>query len=108
MARDDGIGPFFAGFMLGGLVGAALALLFAPQPGEETVAMIKTKGIELKERVTELTPEELKKAAQEGLEKGKEVAARTGERARKEAARVKEGAARAKGEVLSKLEHWSR
>ena len=33
---DSGIGAFFAGVLIGGLVGAATALLIAPQSGEET------------------------------------------------------------------------
>ena len=83
MAKDNGGGEFFAGFLLGGLVGAVLALLFAPQPGKETVAMIREKGIELKERVSELAPEEtketIKKAVKEAIQEGKQAAARTKE-----------------------------
>jgi len=41
------IGAFFAGFMVGGLVGAAAALLLAPQSGEQTRDQIKQKSIEL-------------------------------------------------------------
>ena len=40
---------FFAGVVLGGLVGASIALLLAPQPGQETRAWIKNKGYELKD-----------------------------------------------------------
>jgi gas vesicle protein len=44
------IGAFFAGFLVGGLVGAAAALLLAPQSGEETRGQIRQKGIELQTR----------------------------------------------------------
>jgi len=44
------IGAFFAGFLVGGLVGAAAALLLAPQSGEETREQIRQKGIELQGR----------------------------------------------------------
>jgi len=79
MGKDNGSGSFFAGFLLGGIVGAALALIFAPQPGEETVAMIRDKGIELKDRVADMTPEEMKKAVREAIEEGKEAASHTKE-----------------------------
>jgi len=47
--RSDGdIGAFLAGFVIGGLVGAATALVLAPQSGTETRAYLQTKGEELK------------------------------------------------------------
>lgn len=48
---DNGseIGAFMAGFVIGGLVGAATALILAPQSGEETRAQIGAKGVELRE-----------------------------------------------------------
>lgn len=33
--KDSGIGSFLAGVVIGGLIGAALGLLLAPQTGEE-------------------------------------------------------------------------
>lgn len=33
--KDSGLGTFLAGAVIGGLVGAALGLLLAPQTGEE-------------------------------------------------------------------------
>jgi len=43
-------GDFLAGFVVGALVGAAAALLLAPQSGEDTRTYIRDKGIELGER----------------------------------------------------------
>ena len=43
-------GAFFSGFVIGGLVGAAVALILAPQSGEETRALMREKSIEIKER----------------------------------------------------------
>lgn len=45
---DNGgdIGAFMAGFVLGGLVGAATAFILAPQSGAETRAQIAAKGDE--------------------------------------------------------------
>lgn len=44
---------FLIGLLVGGLVGAAVALLYAPQSGEETRAVIREKSIELKEQAAE-------------------------------------------------------
>ncbi len=54
MSRDSGAVDFLAGFFVGTLVGAAVALLMAPAPGDETREQLKEKGIELKNRATEL------------------------------------------------------
>jgi gas vesicle protein len=40
---------FFAGLVIGGLVGASVALLLAPQSGQETRAQIRNKSVELKD-----------------------------------------------------------
>jgi gas vesicle protein len=48
MSRSSGGAEFFAGLVIGGLIGAALAILMAPQSGEETRAQIKEAGSELK------------------------------------------------------------
>jgi gas vesicle protein len=45
--------PILGGLLLGGLVGAGTALLFAPQSGEETRAVIQNKTMELRDRTTE-------------------------------------------------------
>ena len=42
-----------AGFIVGGMVGAALALLLAPQAGVETRAQIRKKSLEFQEGVGE-------------------------------------------------------
>jgi gas vesicle protein len=70
MSNESRGGEFLAGVILGALVGGAAALLLAPQSGEETQAQLREKGIELKERVSELSEEARKKAEQwqdEGL-----------------------------------------
>jgi gas vesicle protein len=53
MSDNNEFGTFFAGLIVGGLVGAAVALLLAPQSGEETRTMIHDKSIELKDRAVE-------------------------------------------------------
>ena len=47
MSDHDEFGAFLVGFIVGGLTGAVVALLFAPQSGEETRAVIREKSIEL-------------------------------------------------------------
>ncbi|MDZ7845011.1 MAG: YtxH domain-containing protein [Anaerolineales bacterium] len=53
MSENNDFGAFFSGFLIGGLAGAITALLLAPQSGEETRDVIKTKGIELKDKTIE-------------------------------------------------------
>jgi gas vesicle protein len=54
MSEQDGdFGAFLAGFVVGGLVGAAVALLLAPQSGEETRTIIHDRSIELKDKAVE-------------------------------------------------------
>ena len=55
--NNSDFGAFLAGFVIGGLVGAASALLLAPQSGEETRTIIRDKSIELKEKATDTTAE---------------------------------------------------
>jgi gas vesicle protein len=50
MSDRDEFGAFLVGFIVGGLSGAVVALLFAPQSGEETRALIHDKSIELRDK----------------------------------------------------------
>lgn len=45
--NSSDLGAFLAGFVIGGLVGAATAIILAPQSGAATRAQISTKGSEL-------------------------------------------------------------
>src|SRR4028119_2176412 len=44
----DSKGDFVVGLLVGGALGAALALLYAPQAGEETRETLKQRGLDLK------------------------------------------------------------
>jgi gas vesicle protein len=44
---SNDLGAFLAGFVIGGLVGAATAIILAPQSGQETRAQIAAKSNEL-------------------------------------------------------------
>lgn len=48
MSDDNNTGAFLTGFLVGGLVGAAAALLMTPQSGEDTRLQLQDRGIELK------------------------------------------------------------
>ena len=52
MSDRDEFGAFLVGFIVGGLTGAVVSLLFAPQSGEETRALIKDKSIELRDKAS--------------------------------------------------------
>jgi len=96
-----GFGWFTFGFLLGGLVGAALALAYAPQAGEETRELIRERSIELKGQAEELAGrarermEELRQQAQmqigqvrqqieEGVQSARQYAEDVAERIRPE------------------------
>jgi gas vesicle protein len=52
MSDNNELGSFLSGFLVGGLIGAAVALLMAPQSGEETRTLIRDKSVELKDKTT--------------------------------------------------------
>lgn len=64
MSDRDDLGSFLSGMVIGGLIGAAVALLLAPQSGEETRTIIREKSIELKDKAAE-TAEEARHRAEE-------------------------------------------
>jgi len=91
MSDRDDFGAFLLGFIIGGLSGAVVALLMAPQSGVETRNQIKEKAIELSE--------EAEKSA-------KEIAARAGEEAEKAKSWAEDVAGKAKvqaEETVSKV-----
>ena len=103
MSENSSGGAFVAGFLVGALVGAAAAMLFAPQSGEETRLVIRDKGIELKDRAGELSGEARRRA--------EEVQGQAKSRAQEIQTRVKEAieegkatAIKKKAELLSELE----
>ena len=61
MNNDRGFG-FIGGFLLGGAVGAAAALLLAPASGEETRDQIRFEGVALKNRSQEFGNDRIQEA----------------------------------------------
>lgn len=68
--NETDFGAFLSGFIVGGLIGAAVALLMAPQSGEETRTIIKEKSIELKDRAVE-TAEDARIRAEKALDEAR-------------------------------------
>ena len=83
MSDRDEFGAFLVGFIVGGLTGAVVSLLFAPQSGEETRALIKDKSIELRDKAQHTAEEALARAeatAQEARARADELAKQLKER----------------------------
>jgi gas vesicle protein len=63
MSDHDEFGAFLVGFLVGALSGAVVALLFAPQSGEETRALIGERSIELRDKAVETGKEAYSQAS---------------------------------------------
>ncbi len=107
--RDNSFAAFLAGFFAGGLVGAAAALLFAPQAGEETRAQIQQKSIELRDQAARVaeetsaqTKERLEKAAEELRKRANELQERAKELQERAETLMEEAQKRAE-ETVSKV-----
>lgn len=63
--RDDGYssGSVLLSFLLGGVVGAGLALLFAPQSGRETRQKIREMADDVKEKTADYVHQTKEKAS---------------------------------------------
>jgi len=76
MSSQNSDTQFFAGLVMGGLIGAGLALLLAPQSGEKTRSQIRDKSLELKDQAVEGLAETSQRAQEQAAawqEKGQEV-----------------------------------
>ncbi|MBN1261408.1 MAG: YtxH domain-containing protein [Anaerolineae bacterium] len=62
MEQKGNFGAFLTGFFMGGLIGAAVALLLAPQSGKETREQIVQKGTELSDQAAKAAEEARAKA----------------------------------------------
>ncbi len=75
MASDHRGPGFGTGVVLGGIIGALVGLVLAPRPGEDTLAQLKEKTAELKERAEELAAE-ARHRVHDVIEEGRVVAGR--------------------------------
>jgi gas vesicle protein len=60
------------GFILGGVLGAGLALLFAPESGRRTRERLRDLAADLRDKTIDLT-EELRDKTEDALERSKET-----------------------------------
>jgi gas vesicle protein len=77
MAERDEFGAFLIGFIIGGLTGAAISLLMAPQSGEETRDYLKDQAIVLRDKAQETahtTAEQVNTRATEVRSRANEIA----------------------------------
>ncbi len=84
MSNKDEFGAFLIGFFVGGLTGAVVSLLLAPQSGEETRTVIKERAIELRDKASETAGEVYNKAeetANEAVKRAEELLAEAKEKA---------------------------
>ena len=103
MSDQGSSGDFVAGFFIGALVGAALALIFAPASGEEVRSQLRDKSIELRGRVEELGGEAGKRA-EEIRARGQTLLEEQKTRFQEAIEEGKRAAARKKEELLAQLE----
>jgi len=74
MSEERGVSPasLVLAFLLGGALGASLALLFAPDGGPQTRARLRGLATDLKDRTADLV-DEVRDRVEDVLEQGKEV-----------------------------------
>jgi gas vesicle protein len=96
------MGSFLSGLLVGGLMGAAAAVLMAPQSGEETRTLILDKGTQARDKGIELKDSAVATADQtraQAEELARTVQERTEEIARQGRERIEEGKDRFKSTV---------
>ncbi len=91
MAKDGG-GKFFAGVIIGGIIGAAAALFFTAPEEDETLQPLREKGIEIKGKLEELE------------KKGKELLDEQVARVEEAVHEGKEAAEKKRGEMMAQFE----
>jgi gas vesicle protein len=102
MAEKNCSGDFVAGFLVGALVGAAAALIFAPMSGEETRGMLRERGVELGQKADEMSVEARKRAEELQIQ-AKERAGALQERVKVAVDEGKAAAIRTKEDLLAQV-----
>ncbi|HPS41901.1 MAG TPA: YtxH domain-containing protein [Anaerolineaceae bacterium] len=84
MSDSDNFGAFLVGFLVGGITGAIVSLLYAPASGDKTREVLKDKAIELKDKTSETATDVYSKAetfTKEQAAKVSKIAKETSEKA---------------------------
>ena len=100
---DHSGGDFVAGFLIGALAGAAVALLMAPVEGKEIREQIKEKSIELGHLAQDIKTDP-NKFAQDVSTKGKQVLEQQKTRVQEAIEEGRKAAVRRKEELLAQLD----
>lgn len=102
-SEEGGGGGFLPGFLLGGIVGAALALLFSPRVSDETRETIREKGIELRVKAEEAAAR-ARVEADEIVSRGRAVWDEQRQRLEEAVDEGRDAAARKRAELLSRYQ----
>jgi gas vesicle protein len=102
-SRLNYLGTFLAGLVLGGLVGAAMAMLLAPASGPDTRRQIKEKSLELKIQA-EHQVEDARKRAEELQERSRVVLEEQKARLNQAIEDAKRGTAQVKVDLTTPVE----
>jgi len=102
MSDRNDFGAFLVGFVVGGLTGAAVSLLFAPQSGEETRAFIRDKAVELRDRGSEVY-EDVRLKAEDAWKETKQKAGEWSQTAKEKTGELLEKGEKAIDESREKL-----
>lgn len=101
MKSEEGGAGFVSGFLLGGLVGAALALILTPRSGEEARGTLRERSIELKVRAEDVATK-AREEADELLARGKIVLEEQKSRLQEAIDEGKDAATQKRAELLAK------
>lgn len=71
--KSSSSSSFIKGFLFGGIIGAGLALLYAPKTGRELREEIKKRTSELKDEATKIVEQELATTKKEADKKVKQT-----------------------------------
>src|SRR5512133_3523141 len=101
MKDSESGGGFVAGFMLGGIAGAALALLLAPRSGDDNRGALRERTIELRLKAEEAAAK-ARVEADELLARGKVMFDEQKSRVQEAVDEGKDAASQKRSELLSK------
>ena len=103
MSEQGGGGEFFAGLLIGAILGAGAALLMAPQSGEQTRQKLQERSVELKDKAVDASSQARDRA--DGLrERGRIILDEQKVKIEQAIEEGKAAAAKKRGELLGQLE----